>query len=89
MVLIQHLLLFISGGIGGFALSILGYQSGIKEQSVAVAEGIKNIAIGGAITGFSLTTIILIFVYNLSKKKVIELNIKLEERRENLYEKSC
>lgn len=79
----------ISGGIGGFALSILGYQSGIKEQSVAVAEGIKNIAIGGAITGFSLTTIILIFVYNLSKKKVIELNIKLEERRENLYEKSC
>lgn len=71
----------ISGGIGGFALSILGYQSGVVEQSASVGVGIKNIAIGGAAIGYILTALILIFVYNLSKKKVAEMNKVLEERR--------
>ena len=71
----------ISGGIGGFALSILGYESGVVEQSASVGVGIKNIAIGGAAIGYILTALILIFVYNLSKKKVAEMNKVLEERR--------
>ena len=71
----------ISGGIGGFALSILGYQSGVVEQSASVGVGIKNIAIGGAAIGYILTSLILIFIYNLSKKKVAEMNKVLEERR--------
>ena len=72
----------ISGGIGGFALSILGYQSGVAEQSAAVGLGIKNIALGGAAIGYVVTALILIFVYNLSKKKVIEMNNALIKVRE-------
>ena len=72
----------ISGGIGGFALSILGYQSGAAEQSAAVGLGIKNIALGGAAIGYVVTALILIFVYNLSKKKVIEMNNALIKVRE-------
>lgn len=71
----------ISGGIGGFTLSILGYQSGSVEQSASVGLGIKNIAIGGAAIGYVATALILVFIYNLSKKKVEEMNKELEERR--------
>ena len=71
----------ISGGMGGFALSLLGYQSGATVQAESIGLGIKNIGIGMAAGGFILTTIVLIFVYNLSKKKVAEMNKALEERR--------
>ena len=71
----------ISGGMGGFALSLLGYQSGATVQAESIGIGIKNIGIGMAAGGFILTTIVLIFVYNLSKKKVAEMNKALEERR--------
>lgn len=71
----------ISGGIGGFALSILGYKSGAVEQSASVGLGIKNIALGGAAIGYVATALILVFIYNLSKKKVEEMNKELEERR--------
>ena len=72
----------ISGGMGGFALSLLGYQSGATVQAENIGVGIKNIGIGMAAGGFILTTLILVFVYNLSKKKVNEMNKVLEERRE-------
>ena len=72
----------ISGGMGGFALSLLGYQSGATVQAESIGVGIKNIGIGMAAGGFVLTTLILVFVYNLSKKKVNEMNKVLEERRE-------
>ena len=71
----------ISGGMVGFALSLLGYQSGATVQAESIGIGIKNIGIGMAAGGFILTTIVLIFVYNLSKKKVAEMNKALEERR--------
>ena len=71
----------ISGGIGGFALSFLGYQSGAAQQTAAVGEGIKNIALGVSVVGYVATTLILLFVYNLSKKKVAEVGAELEKRR--------
>ena len=71
----------ISGGMGGFALSLLGYQSGVTVQAESVGVGIKNIGIGMAAGGFILTTLVLIFIYNLSKKKVEEMNKELVKRR--------
>ena len=62
-------------------MSLLGYQSGATVQAESIGIGIKNIGIGMAAGGFILTTIVLIFVYNLSKKKVAEMNKALEERR--------
>ena len=71
----------ISGGIGGFALSFLGYQSGAAQQTAAVGEGIKNIALGIAAVGYIATALILLFVYNLSKKKLVEVSNGLEKKK--------
>ena len=71
----------VSGGIGGFALSILGYKSGAAMQVESVGVGIKNMAIGSAAVGYLITTLILLFVYNLSKKRLSEVNNELEKRR--------
>ena len=71
----------VSGGIGGFALSFLGYQSGVTQQTEAVGKGIKNLATGFAGVGLILTGLILMFVFNLSKKKLAQMNEELENRR--------
>lgn len=71
----------ISGGVGGFALSLLGYKSGVAVQAASVGEGIKNMAIGSATVGYLITTIILLFVYNLSKNKLVEINNELAKKR--------
>lgn len=73
----------VSGGIGGFALSFLGYQAGVAEQLPEVGIGIKNVAIGVPLVGYILTALILLFVYNLSKKKLVEVQEELERRKEN------
>lgn len=71
----------LSGGIGGFALSFLGYQSGVAEQLPSVGEGIKNITLGAGVIGYGATALIVLFVYNLSNKKLAEMNAELEKRR--------
>lgn len=71
----------ISGGMGGFALSALGYQSGAATQTASVGIGIKNIGIGMAAGGYLLCTLVLLFVFNLSKKRVAEMNDELSRRR--------
>lgn len=71
----------LSGGIGGFALSFLGYQSGVAQQLPSVGEGIKNITLGAALIGYGATALIILFVYNLSTKKLSQMNAELEKRR--------
>lgn len=71
----------ISGGLAGFSLGILGYQSGATTQTQEVASGIKALATGVPMICLLSTTLILIFVYNLSKKKVEEMQQELEKRR--------
>lgn len=71
----------VSGGIGGVALSILGYKSGAAVQAASVGLGIKNMALGIAVFGYLLTTLILLFVYNLSKKRLAEVNNELAKKR--------
>ncbi len=71
-----------SGGIGGFALALLGYQSGVLEQTAEVGEGIKSLVTSAGFIGYLLTTLLLLCVYNLSKNKVKEINNQLERKRE-------
>ncbi|MDE6181801.1 MAG: MFS transporter [Eubacteriales bacterium] len=73
----------LSGGIGGFALAFLGYEAGVAEQLPEVGIGIKNIAIGVSLVGLILTALILLFVYNLSKKRLAEVQGELEKRKAN------
>lgn len=71
----------ISGGVGGFALSFLGYQSGAAVQAESVGVGIKNIICGANAIGLALTFVAFLFVYNLSKKRLAEVNEELAKTR--------
>lgn len=71
----------ISGGVGGFALSFLGYQSGAAVQAESVGIGIKNIICGANAIGLALTFAAFLFVYNLSKKRLTEVNEELAKAR--------
>ena len=71
----------ISGGVGGFALSFLGYQSGAAVQAESVGVGIKNIICGANAIGLALTFLAFLFVYNLSKKRLAEVNEELARAR--------
>ena len=71
----------IAGGVGGFALGFLGYESGVAVQAESVGVGIKNIICGANFVGLAFTTLILIFVYNLSKNKLLEVNEELNKKR--------
>lgn len=71
----------ISGGVGGFALSFLGYQSGAAVQAESVGVGIKNIICGANAIGLALTFLAFLFVYNLSKKRLAEVNEELAKAR--------
>lgn len=71
----------ISGGVGGFALSILGYKSGIAEQTAEIGLGIKNLVCGANFITAILTLLSMIFIYNLSKSKLVNINAELEKRR--------
>ncbi|MGG7178433.1 MFS transporter [Clostridium paraputrificum] len=73
----------IAGGVGGFALGILGYEAGVTEQAVEVGIGIKNIMCGAYFVGLGLSLVALLFIFNLSKKKLAEVNESLKTMREN------
>ena len=71
----------IVGSIGGFALAAIGYQSGATTQTPEVAESIRTIITVVPLIGFIFGTLSLKFVYNLSNKKLNEVNEELERRR--------
>lgn len=71
----------LAGGLGGFALGIIGYNSSVQVQAAEVTNGIYNIATivpGVMYIGVGLC---LIFIYPLSKKKVESNIAALKERR--------
>lgn len=72
----------LAGGLGGFALGMVGYDSSVQVQTQAVADGIYNIATlipGVLYIGVGLC---LIFIYPLNKKKVEGNVAELKARRE-------
>jgi GPH family glycoside/pentoside/hexuronide:cation symporter len=76
----------LAGGIGGFALTAIGYVSstageGAVQQSQATLDGIYNILTGTPVIGYLIVLVLLIFVYPLGKKQVQENVRILQERR--------
>lgn len=70
-----------AGGLAGITLTFIGYISGAEAQTAEVALGIKRIAtLVPAIAGV-VAIIALVFVCNLSKERLIQLNDELEEMR--------
>lgn len=71
----------LAGGLGGFALGLVGFDSNAQVQTRAVADGIYNIATlipGVLYIGVGLC---LIFIYPLNKRRV-EANVaELKSRR--------
>ncbi|MFH5186031.1 MFS transporter [Paenibacillus sp. TAB 01] len=70
-----------AGGLGGFALISVGYNSGLPAQSDAVAHGIKSIITLVPAAGSLLALVSLLWVYNLTKNRVGQLNEQLSEQR--------
>lgn len=70
----------IAGGMSGWALAWIGYDSAAVAQTDAVREGIYNIANFFPAVSFLLCALILVFLYPLDKKRV-EANGKELARR--------
>ncbi len=74
----------LAGGVGGWALDIIGYQSGVRVQTDAVIQGIYTTATLVPGIGFLLVALVLWFVYPLNKKRV-EQNVACLRERSNSH----
>ena len=79
--LVRKLVQAIVGSIGGFALAFIGYQSGVANQTPEVGESIRNMISFIPLIGFLLGFISMRFVYNLSDKKLKEVEYTLQRKR--------
>lgn len=71
----------LAGGLGGYALALIGYQSGAGiDQTEAVKNSIYAVATGVPAIGYLIIALILIFWYPLSKKKLEEIREELDKR---------
>ena len=81
--LVRKLSQAVVGGVSGFALGIIGYQSGAAQQTAEVANGVKNIITAVPFFGVILGLLAMIFIYNLTKSRLEEVNNELKVRRSN------
>lgn len=74
----------LAGGLGGYALGIIGYQSDAVSQSQSVLNGMYKLTTVVPGILFVCVALMLIFVYPLTKKKVEEnveiLRLKREQK---------
>ena len=73
----------LAGGLGGFALSFIGYNSLAAVQTTEVTSAIYSIATIFPGISYIIVALILAFAYPLSKKVVEENSTKLSQMREN------
>ena len=71
----------LAGGLSGYALQVIGYESAAKVQTPGVLDGLYTISTIVPATLFFCVTLMLLFVYPLGKKKVEENSVILKERR--------
>ena len=71
----------LAGGIGGFAISAVGYNSAQKIQSQETLDGIYGL--GTLVPGiiYLIIAIILIFLYPLTKQRLNQLAVDLAKKR--------
>lgn len=77
----------IAGGMSGWALAAIGYDSAAVAQTEAVKTGIYQIATGFPAISYILCALILWFIYPLNRKKVAENVAELRRRHEKKVEK--
>lgn len=77
----------IAGGIGGFALSFIGYNSSQDVQSEATLDGIYTVATIVPALLLLVVFLILVFLYPLNKKRTNQLVYDLEEKRKRRNQK--
>ena len=73
----------LAGGLSGYALQMIGYESAAKIQTPEVLNGLYTISTIVPAVLFLCVALMLFFVYPLSKKKVEENSEILKERRLN------
>lgn len=71
----------LAGGLGGFVLTFIGYNSVATVQSAETIKGIYAMATLFPAAGYILIGLILMFAYPLTKKAVNENAVKLAEKR--------
>ncbi|HKM36002.1 MAG TPA: MFS transporter, partial [Lachnospiraceae bacterium] len=74
----------LAGGIGGFALTAIGYESKAVSQTKEVALNIYNISTLVPAIAYLGVALVLFFAYPLSKKRVEENIAELKRRHEDL-----
>ena len=72
----------VAGGLGGWALGWIGFDSAAQVQTEAVVQGIYNIATLIPAVLYLIVGLSLIFIYPLGKKKVLE-NIEILKAKQN------
>lgn len=74
----------LAGGLGGFVLSAIGYQTAVAGTTVVqtneVTNAIYSVATGVPAVGYLIIALILAFWYPLSKKKMAEVKLALESK---------
>ena len=71
----------LAGGLGGFALTFIGYNSAVAVQTQTAVDGIYTLATLFPGVCYIVVGLILMFAYPLSKKVVQENTLKLEAKR--------
>ena len=73
----------LAGGIGGFAISAVGYDATREVQTQAALDGIRTLAtlVPGVV--YLLIFLILVFLYPLTKQRLDQLAIDLSDKRED------
>lgn len=75
----------LAGGLGAFALSLVGYISSTGDQAVSQSAGtvnkIYNVATFVPGVTYLLIAVIMLFVYPLTKNKVLEITATLQSLR--------
>lgn len=74
----------LAGGIAGWSLGLIGYDSTLAVQPQAVLDSMYNVTVLIPAIGFTVGALILTFWYPLTKKRTHENTRILKERAENL-----
>ncbi|MDQ8737248.1 glycoside-pentoside-hexuronide (GPH):cation symporter [Paenibacillus sp. LHD-38] len=68
----------VAGGLGGFALVAVGYNSGLQIQTEEAAIGIKSLITLIPALGSLIALVAIVWIYNLSKQRLVWLNEQLK-----------
>ncbi|MBT2733850.1 MFS transporter [Bacillus sp. ISL-7] len=71
----------IAGGLGGFALSAVGYDATLKAQTASTLHGIFSLNTLVMGIGYGVVGLILLLLYPLNKKRTLQLTVDLAEKR--------